>query len=186
MKKVRFARDGYLIISVVFYIAGILYIALPGVPPAAVCISSGIVLMAYGIIKIIGYFSSDLYCLAFQYDLACGLLLLVLGVIVLICRQSIYPYLAPGLGMLILVDNFLAVQISYDAKRFGLRAWRWILAVAILVVCFAVLQIIKLFERELPSHVIAGCVLLAEGVKNQCIVSYTVKVIKKPAPLQEE
>lgn len=47
---------------------------LPSVSPMSVCIGSGIILIAYGIIKIIGYCSDDLYNLAFQHDLACGLL----------------------------------------------------------------------------------------------------------------
>ncbi|MFQ9732082.1 MAG: hypothetical protein ACLT8X_11075 [Mediterraneibacter faecis] len=43
--------------------------------------------MAYGIIKMIGYFSKDLYCLAFQYDLACGIFLIILGVVALSIRN---------------------------------------------------------------------------------------------------
>lgn len=95
MKKLKMARAGYLLMSAVFYISGALYMILPDVSPLGICITSGIVLIVYGIIKIIGYFSKDLYCLAFQYDLACGLFLMVLGTIVLSCSQRasspIYP-----------------------------------------------------------------------------------------------
>ena len=35
----------------------------------------------------IGYFSKDLYCLAFQYDLACGIFLIILGVVALSIRN---------------------------------------------------------------------------------------------------
>ena len=55
---------------IIFYIAGSIYIALPHEESSAICISSGVILLVYGIIKIVGYFSSDLYCLAFRYDLA--------------------------------------------------------------------------------------------------------------------
>lgn len=55
---------------------------LPEMSQMTICISSGIALIAYGIIKVIGYFSNDLYCLAFQCDLACGLFLIVLGIII--------------------------------------------------------------------------------------------------------
>lgn len=187
LKKVRLARNGYLMMSVVFYIAGVLYMVLPAVSPLAVCISGGAVLIVYGIIKMIGFFSSDLYCLAFQYDLACGLLLLVLGVILLIFGRSLLPYLSPGLGMLILVDNFLAIQMSYDAKKFGLETWCFILIAAIVTSCFAVLLIVKLCPDVLSSRLVAGLALLSEGLKNQCVVIYTVKVIKDfrskgPAP----
>ena len=95
------ARDGYIVMSIVFYIAGLIYIILPEISPMTICISSGIALIAYGIIKIIGYCSNDLYCLAFQYDLACGIFLIVLGVIMLCSSTKLIPYLSVGLGALL-------------------------------------------------------------------------------------
>ena len=50
---------------------------------------------AYGVIKLIGYFSDDLFCLAFQYDLGSGLALIVLGAIVIGCKERIWQYLQP-------------------------------------------------------------------------------------------
>ena len=103
----------------------------PDVCPAVICGISGIVLIAYGVIKIIGYFSKDLYCLAFQYDLASGLFLIVFGVVALVRSQQIIPHLSMGLGALILLDSLLSVQMSKDAKRFGLETWYVVLTAAI-------------------------------------------------------
>lgn len=72
-KKVNIARNGYILISVVFYIAGLLHVIWRGMPPLMYCTVSGMILIAYGMIKITGYLSDDLYCLAFQYDLGCGI-----------------------------------------------------------------------------------------------------------------
>ena len=115
------ARDGYIVMSIVFYIAGLTYMLLPEISPMTICISSGIALIAYGIIKIIGYCSNDLYCLAFQYDLACGIFLIVLGVIMLCSSTKLIPYLSVGLGALVLLDSLLTIQTSKDAKQFGLQ-----------------------------------------------------------------
>ena len=120
------ARDGYIVMSIVFYIAGLIYIILPEISPMTICISSGIALIAYGIIKIIGYCSNDLYCLAFQYDLACGIFLIVLGVIMLCSSTKLIPYLSVGLGALVLLDSLLTIQTSKDAKQFGLQTWHMI------------------------------------------------------------
>lgn len=105
MKKIRMARDGYVLISIIFYIVGIVCMTIPSISPLVLCITGGIILVAYGIVKIIGYLSDDLYDLAFQYDLACGIFLIVLGVIVLGCNLRIRSYLSPGLGLLILLDG---------------------------------------------------------------------------------
>lgn len=176
LKKLRIARDGYILISIIFYIAGIIYIAVSPVSPLVICICSGIILIAYGIVKIIGYCSDDLYKLAFQYDLACGILLIVVGIIVLGCNLRIRQYLSPALGLLILVDAVLKVQTSKDARKFGLETWNWILTFSIIAGVFGVLIIVKPFSGIRPSHVIDGCGLLAEGVMNHLTVRETVKI----------
>lgn len=180
MKQQQLAKAGYLVISVVFYIAGAAYILLPEVPPMTLCVISGVVLIAYGVIKIIGYFSKDLYCLAFQYDLACGLFLVVFGVVVLARSQQIIPHLSIGLGALILLDSLLSVQMSKDAKRFGLETWYIILAAAIAAGILGGVVIIHPFHTALGRHIAAGCALLAQGLKGHCIVHLTVKTARPP------
>lgn len=177
MKQQRLAKMGYLAISIIFYIAGAAYIILPEVSPLTLCILGGIVLIAYGIIKIIGYFSKDMYCLAFQYDFACGLFLIVFGIIALTCSQRLIPHLSVGLGGLILLDSLLTVQMSKDAKRFGLETWHIILAAAVITGILGSLVIIHPFQTPLGEHIITGCALLAQGFKSHCVVHLTVKTM---------
>ena len=179
MKKIRMARDGYVLISVIFYIAGIVCMTIPSISPLVLCITGGIILVAYGIVNIIGYLSDDLYDLAFQYDLACGIFLIVLGVIALGCNLRIRAYLSPGLGLLILLDAVLKVQTAKDAKVFGLEIWKWILTLSIIVAAFGILIIIKPFQESQISHVIIGCGFFAEGLMNHLTVKETVKISKQ-------
>lgn len=182
MKQQKLAKAGYLVISAVFYIAGIAYMLMPDVTPLAICTISGIILIAYGVIKMIGYFSKDLYCLAFQYDLACGLFLIVFGIIALVRSQRIIPHLSVGLGALILLDSLLTVQMSKDAKRFGLESWYVLLAAAIITGVLGSVVIISPFQTSLGQHAAAGCALLAQGFKSCCVVHYTVKTIEHHMP----
>lgn len=168
LKRLKFARLGYILISVLFYIAGFYCILSHRLNPGEAAISSGIILIVYGIIKIIGYVSKDLYSLAFQYDFACGTLLIVLGLIVLFAYVRFFAYLAPGLGVLILLDSLLSIQTSIDAQKFGIRQWHVILAASIVAGTFGVLQIVA------GSHLTAGLALLAEGFLRQSVVLYTV------------
>ncbi|MGN1168066.1 MAG: DUF308 domain-containing protein [Lachnospiraceae bacterium] len=179
MKKLRMARDGYILISFIFYISGIIYMILSSVSPMMVCICSGIILIAYGIVKIIGYCSEDLYNLAFQHDLACGVFLIVIGMITLGCNLRIRSYLTPALGLLILLDAVLKIQTAKDAKVFGLRAWNEILTFSIIAGIFGVLIIIKPFQGIRITHIINGCGLLAEGIMNHLTVKETVKITNK-------
>ena len=98
MKKLRVAYFGYILVSLVSCAAAIIYWAVPDLEPSITCWVVGLFLIGYGVIRIIGFFSKDSYCLAFHFDFACGLLMIVLGVMVCVARSLAYPYLAQGLG----------------------------------------------------------------------------------------
>lgn len=186
MKQLRLARDGYIIISIIFYIAGLAYAFLPRISSLSICIISGIVLIVYGVIKIIGYFSNDLYCLAFQYDLACGLFLVFLGIIVLTRNLRLAAYLSPGLGVLVLMDSLLSIQTAKDARQFGLETWNVILTISIIAAIFSVLLIVRPYHSQSAARIVAGGTLLAEGLKNHCVVILTVRTMKRHTPKDDE
>lgn len=167
-KQLAIARHGYILISILFYISGLVCIIAPNANPTAAAITGSIILILYGIIKITGYLSKDLYCLAFQHDFACGLLLIVLGIIGLVLHAKFKGYLLPALGILVLVDSLLCIQTSIDAQRFGLPSWQIILAAAILSGVLGVVLII------INTQIVAGCCLLAEGFLHHYIIQCTV------------
>ena len=105
MKKLQIARIGYNVISAIFFFAALLCLLFPRTSPFAVCLFGGVLLVAYGIIKIVGYFSEDLFCLAFRYDFAFGLLLLAAGGLLLVRYQTAAEYLVTGFGWLLLLDG---------------------------------------------------------------------------------
>lgn len=177
MNLVRIARNGYVLLSVIFYIIGIVYMVMPAFPPKTLCMISAIILIIYGLVKIMGYFSDDRYCLAFQYDLACGLLLIALGVIVWLCNVRIYQHLTSGLGLLILLDAVLKIQIAKDAQRFGLETWKQILICSIVAGVIGVLIIAKPFSGAGIARVINGWGLLAEGFMNHLMVRETIPMV---------
>ena len=72
LKQLKLAKNGYIIMSVLFMVLGACLIIWPDCSMAVFCTAVGIMLIVYGLIKILGYFSRDIYCLAFQFDLAFG------------------------------------------------------------------------------------------------------------------
>ena len=178
MNRWKLARYGCLAMSVIICFGGLYCLLYPVIPPNRMCIWSGIILTIYGIIKIVGYYSDDMYCLAFQYDLACGILLIVLGILTLINHlysMDITPYLSPGLGLLVLMDGLLTIQTSRDAKRFGLDTWYVILVASLIASVFGGIVLIRAFQPSNPSAFFTGFALLAQGIKTLCIVLSTVK-----------
>ncbi len=61
-------------------------------------------LIVYGLIKILGYFSRDIYCLAFQFDLAFKVPLAAVGIIIIVRRNVVVNLIFGIFGLLILAD----------------------------------------------------------------------------------
>lgn len=180
VKQIKFARTGYILISILFYLSGVLCLTIPDINGKAIAVAGGIILIVYGIIKITGYLSKDLYCLAFQYDLACGIFLLVLGIVVLAANQKFKGYLLPGVGVLVLLDSLLCIQTSMDAKRFGLSSWPLMLALSILSGALGAALIVT------DTQTVAGCSLMAEGFMRHYIVHCTVYLSPDDHPSSHE
>ena len=70
----RTAKIGYIVMSAVMCAFGILLIVMPDMSNTILGLVCGTIMLLFGIVKLVGYFSKDLYRLAFQYDLAFGLL----------------------------------------------------------------------------------------------------------------
>lgn len=176
LKQIKFAKTGYILISILFYLSGALCLTIPNISGKAVAVAGGLILIAYGIIKITGYLSKDLFCLAFQYDFACGILLIVLGILVLTTNRKFKGYLLSAVGLLILVDSLLCIQTSIDAKKFGLSSWPVMLAFSILSAALGAALIVT------GTQVVAGCSLLAEGFMRHYIVHCTVYLAPDYSP----
>ena len=70
----RIAKIGYIVMSVLFCAAGILFIAAPELSVSIIGVCIGVAMILFGIVKLIGYFSKDLFRLAFQFDLELSLI----------------------------------------------------------------------------------------------------------------
>ena len=114
LKQLKLAKNGYIIMSVLFMVLGACLIIWPDCSMAVFCTAVGIMLIVYGLIKILGYFSRDIYCLAFQFDLAFGVLLAAVGIIIIVRRNVVVNLIFGIFGLLILAA---ALIILYDDQE---------------------------------------------------------------------
>lgn len=182
IRSIQTAKVGYLVISAALCILGVLLIVYPTISAKALCCILGGVLTVYGIIKMVGYFSKDLYRLAFQYDLASGALITVLGVIMLVIPDGVISVTHTVIGILILADGLFKIQIAIDAKRFGVSRWWLIAAAAILTGVVGLLLILHPFAGAAAAMILMGVGLLAEGILNLSVVLCAVKIVRHQKP----
>ena len=178
----QIAKIGYIVLSVVFCIVGVLFVAWSDIGTQVLSRALGIAMIVFGGIKIVGYFSKDLFRLAFQFDLELGIISAVLGIIVLLNPFGTITFIFIAMGIAILADALFKIRIAIDAKRFGVGAWWMILSLAFLTAIAGVLLVFRPWESANILTVLLGISLLAEGVLNLCVAVSTVKIVKHQYP----
>ena len=179
---IRIAKIGYMVMSVLFCAAGILFITLPKMSTTLMGTCIGIAMIVFGIVKLVGYFSKDLFRLAFQFDLESGILMIVLGVSVLFNPRNLMAFICVALGIAIFLDGLFKVRIAMDSRRFGIKNWWLILALAVVT---GVIGVALIFDSVVGAEMLSillGISLLFEGILNLYTVVNTVLISKNQLP----
>lgn len=178
----KVAKTGYVIMSIAFCLIGILFMVRPEASAILMGRTLGIAMIIFGVIKMIGYFSKDLFRLAFQYDLELGILLLLLGIIAVTETIDVMNFIFIAVGVSILTDALFKLRIALDSKAFGIRPWWTIMALAILTGLIGLALIFRPWESASLLTVLLGLSLLSEGILNLCVAVSTVKIVKNQYP----
>lgn len=176
------AKTGYIVMSLVFCGAGALFLAKPGLSVVVISRALGAAMILFGIVKLVGYCSKDLFRLAFQYDLGFGLLLAALGVLVLARPAGAMDFIFVALGVAILADGLFKVQIAVDSRQFGISTWWLTLALAIATGIAGLALVFRPWDSALLLTRLLGAALLFEGVLNLCVSVSTVKIVAHQRP----
>ena len=160
------AKYGYIAISIVFCLAGLALIIFPAPSAHTIAICLGVAMLIFGAVKLVGYFSRDLYRLAFQYDLQFGILLIIMGIIVLVKPDNML--------------NFLSIAL--DAKKFGIRQWWLTMGMAIITGVAGLLLAFRPSEAIEVITILLGICLLSDGILNLSVAFSLVKIVKHQQP----
>ena len=168
------AKIGYIVISILFCVLGVVLLARPETSVPWIGRLLGIGMIVFGLIKLVGYFSKDLFRLAFQYDLAFGVLLIVLGTIVVAHPAGTMRFLSIMLGIPVLADGLFKVQIAVDAKRFGMPKWWTVLLLAVCSVALGIVLLLYPFGTALLAIRFMGLAMILYGIQELTSTAYTV------------
>ena len=138
----------------------------------------GVVLILLGAVKILGYFTKDIFQLAFQFDFALGIISAILGIVLISRTSYMVEFLSICVGIFVLIDGALKLQTAVDAKKFGIEKWWLILIIALLVSIVGIILMVIPFAAQTMAAWIIGINLVLDGVLNICVVLSTVKTIR--------
>lgn len=179
MKTIKLAKILYIICSVLLCGIGLLLIIDPVASSDLIFILIGCILIVFGGSKIVGYFSYDMYHLAFQFDLALGIFVTALGIAFIIRPSVLIDAAALALGLYVFIDGAFKIQTAADAQRFGMSQWWIILLGAIFCIGLGVTLIFNPFGIGAMMLRFVGIGLLTDGAQNLFNAFYTVRTINR-------
>ncbi|MBE5856207.1 MAG: hypothetical protein E7296_01375 [Lachnospiraceae bacterium] len=171
------AKIGCIGVSLILFLVGVLLLIDPAEYGRAIGMVVGFSMMVFGAFKLVGYFSKDLFRLAFQYDLAFGILLIALGVIAVLRTENVMEFLSITIGIAVLADALFKIQISVDSKEFGIGRWWLILAMAIITGLIGLVLIFDSVDGVVLVRLLGICIM-AEGIMSFITMATTVKIVK--------
>ena len=179
MKNLKMIKNIYLLLIVCSILVGAVLLIWPQMGVSVMCKVYGVFLLIYGLGKLSGYFTGDLFQLAFQYDFGLGIVSLILGFVLLLRTEHIVEFLAVCIGIFMLVDAALKIQTAIDAKKFGISKWWLILMMAIMVAFVGALLLLAPFETGSILVRVLGLSICIDGIMNLIVVMSTVRSIRR-------
>ncbi len=178
----RIAKVGYIVMSVLFCVLGTALLLRSDVSVRWFGRLLGIGMLVFGAVKLVGYFSRDLFRLAFQYDLAFGLLLIALGTMTLCHPGDTMSFLCVMFGIPVLADGLFKIQIALDSHRFGIRTWWLLMGLAVLTCIIGALLVFRPWDSAQVLVMLLGISLLLDGILNLSVALCTVKIVRHQQP----
>lgn len=186
MNIVKQAKTIHIVASAVLLALGVfLLIVQPSVLLLRILMGTAFLLV--GASKIFGYFSNDLYKLAFQFDLAMGILSALVGIVLLI-RGNLQPQTASGIAAIyVMAESMFKLQTALDARKFGMTKWVSIFVAAIVVGGVGVFLLINPMEGDVPRSgmILMGIAFVLNASQNIWTTAYTVRVKAKKKHVED-
>lgn len=179
MRLVRAAKVGYIAASIANILIGLLLVLSPESSGLIICRVIGAIIFISGAVKLFGYFTNDLYRLAFQFDLALGLLTMILGALIISKPELFSQFMVIVAAGYVILNALFTLQTAIEARGFGLRKW-WLLLVAALISgLLGTLLLIDPFDGAVTITVLIGGAFLFDGIQNLLVAMITIHYRKE-------
>lgn len=172
MKSLKRFKVGFITLSIFYIVLGVILIIWPQISIRAICKAFGILILALGIIRVFRYFNRVEYNAPFQLDFAQGLFNVVLGIFMLFSPDALVVALPVVLGIAILIDSVLRLQIAIDSKRLQFDDWLVNFILALVTMIFGALLLFNPFVGSIVLTRFIGISLAIDGIVNLWVLSF--------------
>ncbi len=150
--------------SVLVAIAGLILLIMPTLTNRIIVNGIGIVLLVYGVLRILHYMRRDAAEAMTEHDLSIGLICLVTGLFMLVYSDVVIGILPFLFGLFLIYGGARSIQTAFDIRRFHGTHWNFHLIVGILFAIVGIIAIRDPFSTAALLTRFIGLGLLLEGI----------------------
>lgn len=175
------------ILTAIFYVAiGICLTIWPETMGRIVCYAFGVLLLIYGIVYVIHYFSGDNDRSFYDFGMINGLIAAGIGIFFIVEADSVVRSLGFVLGLIIVIDSFIKFQKAIELQKVKYSYWWVILLLSFFTIALGVILIINPFKTAITLGRLIGIFLILDGLTDIWTISRISKIAKKLAKAAEE
>lgn len=178
VKWMRVAKFGYIIIALILCLLGVFILYNPTISPATLNKLCSILFLIFGFIKLIGYYSNDLFQLAFQYDFEFGIFMIMIGIVLYLRPLEFVSFICIALGISVIFDGLFRVRMALEAKVFGIGSWWIVFLMAIINCIFGGFLMLHIEEGSMLLMYVLGITFIVEGMLSLATAITMVKMKK--------
>ena len=160
-----------LVSSLLLGIFGTVLLIWPNTSMNVICTLLGVLMVVFGVSKIVGYFFNVSYHIGFQFDLALGLFALLFGILFLTHPGAI-------LSITWVLVGIYEIQTAMDARHYQLSGWGLLLFSAIVYLLFGIFLTFNPAKGGSLFVQVMGISLIFAGIENIIFTFYTSKRLK--------
>ena len=167
-----------LVSSLLLGILGTVLLIWPNTSMNVICTLLGVLMVVFGVSKIVGYFFNVSYHIGFQFDLALGLFALLFGILFLTHPGAILSITWVLVGIYEIVESVFKIQTAMDARHYQLSGWGLLLFSAIVYLLFGIFLTFNPAKGGSLFVQVMGISLIFAGIENIIFTFYTSKRLK--------
>ena len=171
MELIKKAKWGYLFLSALYIVLGIILIIYPAQTINVICKIIGVTAVAAGIYTIVRFFLRSATTFTATAGLITGIICLVCGILLISnpdIIKSIFPFV---IGIMIIIDSAFKLSASLELRGTSAGAWYGMFFLALLGLIFGFVVVFNArAAADLITRII-GVSLIVDAVENICAVA---------------
>lgn len=126
---------------------GLLMTIIPGKSNNVICITGGILIGLWGLLKLVTYFAASKNGPFTSFGLVQGATLIVFAILFIVAPGVVAPFLIKGLALVLIISAILKIQYTVDFLRLKDKLWYVSLIGAVIGIAMGALVLFDVFKE---------------------------------------